>query len=110
VAQFDHPLPVEDPLRAADGQVLPGFAKDSLANPAGIKVLLVSQPAGLGPFPNQGSFKLGRSAQYVQQKTRGRVLDVGIQPLGDGDKPGKGVRELRLQHGHSVRRDVAADG
>jgi len=87
LAQFDYPLPIEDALGAADWQVLPGFAKDSLAHPPGIKVLLVSQPAGLGPFPNQGLSKLGRGAQYVQQKPRGRVLDVGIQPLGDGDKP-----------------------
>ena len=66
----NHPLPIEDPLRAANGQILPGSAVDGLACLASVVILLVAQPASLGPLPNEGSFELGRGAQNVEQEPR----------------------------------------
>jgi hypothetical protein len=43
--------------------------------------------ASLRPLPNQWPFKLGCGAEHVQQESRGRILKIRIQPLGDGDEP-----------------------
>jgi hypothetical protein len=36
---------------------------------------------------NRGLRIIGGGAEYVQQESRGRILKISIQPLGDGDEP-----------------------
>ena len=64
-----------------------GSAVDGLTYLPTLKVPFVTRLSGVSSLPDQRPFKLRGGAQNVQQESRGRILKISIQPLGDGDKP-----------------------
>src|SRR6266568_4848881 len=61
---------------------------DGLSHFSAVEVLLVTQPASLGPLPNQSPLELRRGTQDMEQESRRRILQVRVEPLRHSDEPG----------------------
>jgi hypothetical protein len=78
---------VEDFAGASHREVLPGPAVDGLAHLPGPVILLLAQPARLRALPDQGSFKFRSRPGHMEQEPACGMPLIGIEALGDGDKP-----------------------
>jgi hypothetical protein len=58
----------------------------SLAHLPRLVILLVAQPTGLRPLQDECPLKFCCGAQNVQQKARGGISLIRVQPLGNGNE------------------------